>query len=714
MPQSTDPNAPDYVNPTFTSGPAPGQPGSQSNPYGQPGGPADPAQSNITGYTPNGIPIYGSEGDPSHLSTGNWRGGVADDVGRYRGLGASGAAPTPQIAQPDQARDLSNDAIGMLGARAQGAMTPADILAQQQTQGAVNGIQSGAASIKGGAGARAAAARGAIMTGARVGAQGAQDQQALHARGMADAAGQYFGAATAQRGEEAGLATSQAQLEAQQRAQAEQRGEFYEGLGQDTKNSALGASQGQTAASTAAANADRRAALAEGNQGWENTKDLVGGTTGGVSGAVSAYNKTQGGGTSGGGGSGDPNDPNNPNYSGSDPRMKRDIHPISDAEAARLASAGDMMLGQQRAALDAGPSVGRHPAEYDGKYLGSGDTRGLIREDPYAAKAPGKAPPRGILDVIGKRVAADRAEEPRYGYFDEAEGNSRPRLSAAPPGYAASRAGQPGGMFGTAPQAARPDPFAGQAPGTADFEAGAHHLFSKGDRDIALSDPRAKAAAWDEGHAAALANIEKASRWTPAELAEREADRPEAATVKGIKQRTWDEANEASRGARYGEHAKGVIEAQNAMWAEQKRQDDAAKAPPQPAADEQPMAPPPAEAPGYFGQIGQLVGRAKSMVSDPRTKTAAQDSPMADANRSMAPSSYQYRAEFTPPEQKPGETNVGPMADKMAANPVAKTAIVEDPKTGLLAIDKTKALKLTMGGLSDLQRQVDRMKGARP
>jgi hypothetical protein len=693
MPQSTDPNAPDYVNPTFTSGPAPGQPGSQSNPWGQPGGPADPA-SNITGYTADGIPIYASQNDPTHLSTGNWRGGIANDVGRYRGMGASGAAPTPQIAQPDQARGLSNDAVGMLGARAGGAETPQDILARQMTQGAVNGIQSGAASIRGGAGARAAAARGAVATGARVNAQGMQDQQALHARGMADAAGQYFGAATAQRGEEVGLATSQAQLEAQQRAQAEQRGEFYEGMGQDTKNSALGASQGQTAAATSAAAADRRAALAEGSQGWENTKDLIGGATGGAAGAAAAYNKTQGGGSNGAG-TGDPNDPNNPNYSGSDPRMKRDIHPITDAQAARLKHSGEMMLGQQRAGLEGGASVGRHPAEppaYDGKYLGTADRYA----PPDVISGAGKTPPhRGLLDVIGERVAADKASEPRYGYFDEDEGNSRPRLSAAPQGYAASRAGQPGAMFGGPPQVAR-DPYAGQAPGTEDFERGAHHLMSKGDRDIAMSDPRAKEAAYIAGHAEGAA--QEVARASSAHGAEMKAARdPETASMlkDGGVPSTGPIGAAMGRAYGAGEEHFGVA---SPVYAYDKHLGSGATAyTPGPK-----IAHEPAPSGDFASQVEGHFGAPK-----------AHDSPMAAANRSMAPSSYQYKPEFTPPEQQPGETNVGPMANKMEANPVAKTAIVKDPNTGLLAIDKTKGLKLVMGGLSSLQTQVDRMQGGR-
>jgi hypothetical protein len=98
--------------------------------------------------------------------------------------------------------------------------------------------------------------------------------------------------------------------------------------------------------------------------------------------------------------------------------------------------------------------------------------------------------------------------------------------------------------------------------------------------------------------------------------------------------------------------------------------------------------------------------------SDERTKTGMRDSPMADAMRSMEPSSYEYKPQFAGAEgQRPGEKNVGPMADKMKKDPVAGTAIIEDPKPPhLLAIDKSKGLKLALGGLSDLQRQIDQMK----
>lgn len=87
--------------------------------------------------------------------------------------------------------------------------------------------------------------------------------------------------------------------------------------------------------------------------------------------------------------------------------------------------------------------------------------------------------------------------------------------------------------------------------------------------------------------------------------------------------------------------------------------------------------------------------------------------PMADANRSMVPSSYAYKPGHAEEAgQQPGERNVGPMAQNMAADPVASTAIAKRPD-GMLAIDKDKALKLTMGGLSSLQQQVDQLEAER-
>lgn len=127
--------------------------------------------------------------------------GMAQDVDRYRAMGA-GHQVAPQIdrAASNETRGYGMGALGLLRARAEGAATPAQTMSRQQTAGAVNAVQSGAASIKGGAGARAAAARSAGFAGARIQAQGDQDTAALAAREQAEGANAYFGAANTQRG----------------------------------------------------------------------------------------------------------------------------------------------------------------------------------------------------------------------------------------------------------------------------------------------------------------------------------------------------------------------------------------------------------------------------------------------------------------------------------------------------------------------------------
>ncbi len=685
--------------------------------------------------------------------------GVDFDTARYRGLaGQSVAAPTIDQTQSSESRGIGTGALGLLAARANGEVTPAQEMQAAQTTGAVNAVQSGAASIRGGAGARAAAARGAVMQGAQVRAQGNQDQAALAARERADAADQYFGAASAQRGRDLGLATSNAGLAVGQRGANLNNSLFYEGLRFNTKNAQQQAGLGLSLSDQAAANQARTQQQQQNAVAWGRGVDTAGTGAAGASGAVSAYNSTDQGDDKGSGG----DDPwSSDNYSGSDVRSKTAVTPISDREAARLSQAGDTVLAGQRAALDAGPSVGK-PA-YDGKYLPS----------PFfgAKQQPAASP--SLLDAIGARVARDNAAEPRYGYFDEADAGSKARLGGNP-GYAASRAGQPGGMFGAASQsvardygdkaravrnrevamsdpaaktqaymlghghgsAGAPPQFYGQAPTAPAGAPSAPPTLTpplQPDRATAsqttvtpfgeqpqagsfmLSDARAKQEAYDLGVARGMSaspenrgggmtgtrapRLESPGGKAPnADFSRKDPSEQRA----GVAYR-----DELAKGA-YGEMAKGgalmplspALGATHLASAAQLANE--AKAP----------APAAAEEPGYFGQIAD---RAKAALtySDPKTKTKVDDSPMAAANRSMAPSIYEYKAEFTPPEQKPGEKNVGPMANKMKANPIAATAIVLNPETGLLAIDKTKGLKLVMGGLADLQRQVDSMKGRR-
>lgn len=112
-----------------------------------------------------------------------------------------------------------------------------------------------------------------------------------------------------------------------------------------------------------------------------------------------------------------------------------------------------------------------------------------------------------------------------------------------------------------------------------------------------------------------------------------------------------------------------------------------------------------------------LTGDRGASLSDEKTKEkfgTMPDDAMADAARSMTPSPYAYKPQYVGRSgQSEGEVNVGPMANAMAKDPVASTAISKDPDTGLLMIDKDKGLKLTMGSLASMQHQIDEMKRGR-
>lgn len=735
--------------------------------------------------------------------------GMEQDISRYQSMANQNvAAPTLDQGVSNGSRDLVMGGLSALGLRAAGEMTPAQQLQQQQTTGAVNAVQSAGASVHGGAMARAAAGRNAIATGARVQAQGDQDQQALRAREMADAAGQYFGAAAAQRGQDLGVAQSNAGLEMGQRGANLQNNQFYEGLGYDTKNAQAQTNLGESLADQSAANAGRIANQQQDAANWNNVKTVAGTAAGGITGGVAAYGKTQPAPTpapapapapasnDGSGESGDWTDYNN---STSDERAKTNIRPVSDAEAARLSKAGDGMLFGMRAGLASGPAVHDKTA-YDGKYLGAPFEK-TAQSKPAAAK-------QSLDDAIGARVAQDAAEQPRYGYFDEDDGGSKMRLGGNP-GYAASRADQPGGMFG-APRAESKGPISREQ-----YER---------NREVMLSDDRTKlAAAWDEGHQAAIQNVHKLQAKRPEDLRSLSDSNSLAGAVRDTKAGAFDEGklaggmsvrhdqmatahadmdraaaeSDARMAARRAERpqdpndlalpasayttepertreptsfTRGAStvdtpltpdeEATFGKWKSQYAPKDSGgdydlrgafkagikpdpqsghwpdtyKKPNHPTFSDEsqyskqgnpghwdgetfipgPRAPAPAAdaPPEFWGNIK----RARSMLipSDKLAKNVdGEENAMAGANRAMTPSVYEYKPGFAEESgQKRGEKNVGPMAQNMAADPVASVAIVKRPD-GYLAIDKDKGLKLVMGGLSDLQRQVDSMKGRR-
>ena len=222
---------------------------------------------------------------------------AAAEAKRYQGMAAPAHPAAVQIDQTDAnaARGLQDGGIDMLRERAEGGPSAAQYLMGQQTRGAVAGVQSSAASIRGGAMARAAAARGATALGSRLTAQGLQDRMALKARESHDATGQLLGVANERRGQDLGVATDQAKLQAGQNAANDQRDAFYENLRFGTKRAAVDTSlQRSNQAATAAQN-ERQANLAEQAATQRNIADVgrIGSST--VAGGAQAYNQaTQG------------------------------------------------------------------------------------------------------------------------------------------------------------------------------------------------------------------------------------------------------------------------------------------------------------------------------------------------------------------------------------------------------------------------------------
>jgi hypothetical protein len=101
--------------------------------------------------------------------------------------------------------------------------------------------------------------------------------------------------------------------------------------------------------------------------------------------------------------------------------------------------------------------------------------------------------------------------------------------------------------------------------------------------------------------------------------------------------------------------------------------------------------------------IDAQYGGVRSFSSDIRAK-----SPLGRAALSLEGSPYAYKPEFRPPEQAPGEVNVGPMAQNMAEDPVASTAVRKLPN-GMLGIDVNKNVKLLDSITAEQEKRIGKL-----
>lgn len=273
-------------------------------------------------------------------------------------------------------------------------------------------------------------------------------------------------------------------------------------------------------------------------------------------------------------------------------------------------------------------------------------------------------------------------------------------------------------------------------------------------RPMMLSDDRTKlAAAWQEGHKAAVSDVQTLRMKSPAELkAAGEHGNTLANAVRGAKGDGYDEGQgrgghimnvppelqhpaatppepasthahehvassgkyerEAPHQPGWREHIEGHVlgpspAAADGWTGEQDATSDPSLIPVKPA-----------PSPGIMSSIGDYARRMRTMVpSDKRSKQDAhEEGEMGRAlEHGLKPFEYEYKPGFAEHEhQEQGEKNIGPMAQNMASNPITGSAVKKGPG-GLLMIDMHKATKLNSAGIGylaakqrEMQEQLDR------
>lgn len=199
------------------------------------------------------------------------------------------------------------------------------------------------------------------------------------------------------------------------------------------------------------------------------------------------------------------------------------------------------------------------------------------------------------------------------------------------------------------------------------------------------SDDRAKlAAAWDQGHNAAMGDVQTLARMPPEKLKALAQTNPLAAVVRATKSAAYSEgqgytvvddpSEEKKEKARYDQNLR-----------------DAGQREIQGGSASKPTGPVP--------RIAPIV----------RPSIPVDRGPLADANRQMRGEPYMYRPEHTPEHEQPGQPHYGFMAQNLEKNPISATAVEEGPD-GMKRVDRDRMMQVMASGLSDLQRQQDEMR----
>lgn len=211
--------------------------------------------------------------------------GAEQEVARYQGMGMATQAPVGiDRTRTGESRGLMMGSLGHLQNVADGRESEALRLGQDQARQAALGQTSMAASVRGGAMARAAASSAANRGIARSNAQIANYARAGQAAEMQQARQQLMQGSTGLRTQDLGLAGSQADLAARQRALDEHRQQTYEGMASDVTDAELFARLEAQKQDEQQAAAQRRQRAAEKQADTDKAFDIFNVATGGVGG----------------------------------------------------------------------------------------------------------------------------------------------------------------------------------------------------------------------------------------------------------------------------------------------------------------------------------------------------------------------------------------------------------------------------------------------
>lgn len=714
------------------------------------------------------------EYDPNRYQYGGYQGGAAQkQTDLINGENAVQQRAAPQIAgtqldqtDANQSRGFQMGSLASLQGAADGsAPSQAAILGQQMADRNAAGAVSAAGTVRGGPGAQSSAYRYAAQNAATQGAQAQQSIMADRAGEMATARGQLATAAGTTRGQDLGAASTNAQLgEQTQLANAgygiqqtglnDQRASQYEGLQSQVNEDQLNAGLQQQQIQAGVRQSGDALNTQTNQANTQTNKGIFGAVLGAGQGVLSGIGTAL-----------------------SDPASKLPImgslanlgiggKPDDGGVGGgvQLDKSGGMTLQN---ILNAGTGLGgSQPIK--GMVGGGGVTGGTMPSGEGSVTGPAMMSDEETKESSPLLAAVLKSAAGAHPYDRDPEVSKG--VAGAPRGYANGRgAPEEDKTSWSSPktwgmnQPGKPMPSTeGQAPGAADWQRyGADAKkddvvdWSKGGavakpdekpgvfasilssiggakpfgaRDVTTSDPAAKRAAYLSGRShgaqSVRTNEDVPYSFVPLgkgeELVEPKPGQPEVRSASGQaappvhKIDLTQEAPGAVRAVTNGRPdytassasaAAAAAQAENAQTADRAGESSKVRKSVQGS---------PAVVPQTRGQaLAQSL-----MQSDKETKDGfdrVPDDHMADAMRSMQPSVYAYKPEYAGRNgQSAGEVNVGPMANEMAKDPVARTAIVRDPGSGMLAIDKTKAEKVIMGSLASLQHQIDGIGGDVP